>query len=108
MTKALVLTNGIPVMTEIAAAGQNPVDDRLLVVLGSPGNANEITGPIPQGTPIDLPNGLTYESGQLEVTLSGQTVLPISGWNEIGSGEKTQISFNRDLDIGDEIGFRRD
>lgn len=108
MTKVLVLTNGVPVMTDIAVSGSPATDDRLLVVLGAPGNANEITGPIVAGTPITLPNSLDYESGELEVTLNGQTILPVTGWNEIGSGTKTQISFNQDLDIDDEIGFRRD
>lgn len=110
MAKALVMTDGVPVMTEIVTAALAPVDDTLLVVVGAPGNANEITGPIIAGTPITLPNGLSYETGQLEVTISGQTVLrdTASGWNEIGSGTKTQISFNKDLDIDDEIGFRRD
>ena len=108
MAKALSIVSGLPVMIDIIASAAPAVDDRLLVVLGAPGNVNEITGPIVSSTAITLPNSLTYESGTLEITLNGQTIVPVTGWNEIGSGSMTQISFNQDLEIDDEVSFRID
>lgn len=93
----------------VVVAGSKPEETTLKVVSGAPGNVNEITGPIAAGTPITLPDSVTYEDTDLQVFFNGQQVDVVSEYNYEGAGPtRTQISFTFDLEVGDDMSFRVD
>lgn len=84
-----------------------PNETVLNVVASSPG-ANEIAGPISAGTPVTIPDSVTYEDTDLQVFLNGQQLDSVSDFNYEGTGTRTQVSFTFELIEGDNITFRVD
>jgi hypothetical protein len=82
-------------------------DEYLLVVSGTPSNANEITGPINAGTAITLPNGGQYTGDELMVDFEGQTLENGYDFNYVGTPPRTQVAFTFNLLVGDRLYFRK-
>ena len=93
MTRALVLTNGVPRMTQISEV--NIYDES--VVLGADQSA---------GYTLTLPSAATYISSDLEVYLEGQFLEPGVDYLYVGTGTRTQIEMVESLREGDRIRFR--
>lgn len=90
------------------AVGSKP-EETTLTVVSSGAGANEINGPVSTGTPVTIPDSVTYEDTDLQVFLNGQQVDVIDDYNYVGAGPtRTQVSFTFDLEVGDELTFRVD
>ena len=107
ITRALAIINGLPRMDDITASQPSIYDEPLKAVSGAPANSNEITGPVTTGNNITLSNSGSYTGLELEVDFNGQDLVAIRDYTYVGAGTKTQIQLNFDLNIGDELHFRK-
>jgi hypothetical protein len=106
MAKFTRIVNGV--LRSFDESATPPIyDEYLLVVSGSPGNGNEITGPINAGVNVTLPNSGQYTSDELMVDLNGQTLENGFDFNYVGSPPRTQVAFTFQLLVGDRIYFRK-
>jgi hypothetical protein len=108
MPKFLQLIGGLPVMTEVVVVGNTPLETVLDIIAGTPGNGNELQGPITAGVAMTIPDSITYSDIDLQVFLNGQQADPVKDFNYEGAGSRTQISFTFQLEVGDELTFRVD
>jgi hypothetical protein len=63
-------------------------------------------GAVSAGTPITLPNSITYTGDELEVYLNDIPLENLVDFNYEGTAPRTQISFTFDLRSTDEIRYR--
>ncbi len=61
----------------------------------------------PSGTNVTLPNSGTYTGKELQIYINGILQTYLIDYVYIGSGTKTQVSFNLDLKTTDSIQFIR-
>lgn len=69
-------------------------------------NTYSVNATISSGTPITLPNSMTYDSTELEVFLNSSRCTHLFDYNYTGSTPRTQVSFTFDLRVGDVLFFR--
>lgn len=94
MSRALILVNGIPRMTELSSISEL-YDDSYSVV-----------APISSGANITLPNAGTYNSKDLRVFLNGSFLEKDTDYAWVGTAPRTQIQILMDLSVGDTLHFR--
>lgn len=106
-------------MHKAVAPDDNVYEERLDIVSGVATNDNELQGPVPANTIIDLPldsrDGDSAQkyivgAGLLEIELNGQRLTRGEDWDEVGSQsyESTKIEILQDLVVGDFLVLRID
>jgi hypothetical protein len=82
-------------------------DNGVLVAKSAYDQTVNILADTAQPVTITLPNGETYEDGELWVELRGQLLRPGIDYTFIGVAPRTQIAILQDLFIGDTIRIRK-
>lgn len=105
ITKALQVVNGLPRMVTVLP---DVYDQRLKVVSGAPADSTEVTGPVTAGTSLTLPVSGNYTGTELEIDFNGQgPLVVVRDFVYVGSGTKTQVQMTFNLNVGDELHFRK-
>lgn len=109
MSKKLALVSGIPRMVDEAAAPAI-YDSNIWVISDSDVESDHYrkASNMQSGDNVTLPDSGTYEGEELEIRLNGQRLRYLQDYIYVGSGTKTQVSFNFDMVVGDRIDFRVD
>jgi hypothetical protein len=105
MAKFLRISGGVP--RSFYEASSTPIYDENITIVESGAGTNELNGPITAGTPITLPNGETYNSTELEITLNKFLLEELLDYNYSGTVPRTQLILTFDLEIGDVLSFRK-
>lgn len=108
MAQKLALVAGIPRMVD-ESASPTIYDDYLLVVASDASGENEINLADAQSVDnITLPNSGEYSGDELEVYLNNIRLHYLFDYTYVGSGTRTQVSINFDLEVNDILRFRVD